>query len=142
MSDPPKGPIETPREWLRYAEGDLCVAERELTSESPVYHTICFLCQSAVEKFLKGFLISRGWRLEKTHDIVELLGWCTEHDDKLAGTFAGGAVLNEYVVAGRYPGDISHEPIGELEAQEAIQAAQCIRKRVRYLVSRPLRDDG
>ncbi len=124
-------PIETPQRWLRYAEGDLLVAEHEMQTPSPVYHTVCFLCQSAAEKFLKGFLISRGWSLEKTHDIVELLGWCADYDTALAGLVAEGSLLNEYIVAGRYPGDIAAEEIGAAEAREALEAAQAIRAQVR-----------
>ncbi len=124
-------PVETAQEWLRYAEGDLLVAEREMRTPSPVYHTVCFLCQSAAEKFLKGFLISRGWSLEKTHDIVELLGWCADYDAELAGLVAPGSLLNEYIVAGRYPGDIATEHIGAAEAREALEAAQAIQTHVR-----------
>jgi ribose 5-phosphate isomerase B len=29
-------PVETPREWLRYAEGDLAVAEREIESDEDI----------------------------------------------------------------------------------------------------------
>jgi HEPN domain-containing protein len=60
MNEPPKRPVETPREWWRYAEEDLGVAEREMEESSKAYHTICFLCQSAAEKFLKGYLIAQG----------------------------------------------------------------------------------
>jgi len=51
MNDQPKHPVETPREWLRYAEQDLRVAEWAMQDESPAYHTICFLCQGAAENF-------------------------------------------------------------------------------------------
>lgn len=134
MNDQPKRPVETPREWLRYAEGDLSVAEREMQSQMPVYHTICFLCQTAAEKFLKGYLISQGWTLEKTHDIVELLELCADYDVELGTMIAEGAVLNEYIVAGRYPGDIAFEGIGKAEAEEALDAARRIRVRVRNLM--------
>ena len=80
MSGQPRRPVETPREWLRYAEQDLGVAEREMLSAEPAFHTVCFLCQSTAEKFLKGFLIAQGWSLEKTHDAVALLGLCAEYD--------------------------------------------------------------
>lgn len=125
------GPMETAQQWLHYAEGDLSVAEHEMQRPSPVYHTVCFLCQSAAEKFLKGFLLSRGWSLERTHDLVELLGWCADYDTELAGMIAEGALLNEYIVAGRYPGDIATEQIGAAEAREALEAAQRIRAQVR-----------
>ena len=123
-------PTETPRQWLQYAEGDLAVAEHEMQRPSPVYHTVCFLCQSAAEKSLKGFLISRGWSLERTHDLIQLLGWCSDYDEQLAGMVAQGALLNEYVVAGRYPGEIGSEAIGAAEAREALEAAQGIRTQV------------
>lgn len=88
----PDKPVETPKAWIRFAEGDLAVAERELQSELPVYHTVCFLRQSAAEKFLKGYLISIGWKLGKTHAIVELLGYSAGYDGKLGSMVAEGAL--------------------------------------------------
>ena len=135
MSGMPDKPVETPKAWIRFAEGDLAVAEREMQSELPVYHTVCFLCQSAAEKFLKGYLISMGWKLEKTHDMVELLGYCAGYDEELGSMIAEGAVLNEYIVAGRYPGDIFTEHIDNLAAEEALRAVQRISSRVRNLMN-------
>ena len=134
MNDHLKLPVETPREWLRYAEEDLGVAEREMRERTPAYHTICFLCQSAAEKFLKGYLIAQGWTLEKTHDIVVLLELAAEYDAKWEVMGAEGAVLNEYIVAGRYPGDIVFEEIGQAEAAEALEAVRRIRTRMRDLM--------
>jgi len=134
MSDQAKLPVETPRGWLRYAEGEFRVAEREAQSETPVYHTVCFLCQSAAEKFLKGYLIAQAWTLEKTHDILKLLKTCSAYDSELGGLVAEGEVLNEYIVAGRYPGDITSEEIGKAEADEALEAVRRIRARVMDLM--------
>ncbi|HET7091265.1 MAG TPA: HEPN domain-containing protein [Anaerolineae bacterium] len=134
MSGQPRRPVETPREWLRYAEQDFGVAGREMLSAEPAFHTVCFLCQSAAEKFLKGFLIAQGWSLEKTHDIVALLGLCAEYDVGLGAMMAEGAVLNEYIVAGRYPGDIAFEDMGRAQAEEALNAARHIRARVMALM--------
>jgi len=131
MSAPPDRSVETPKAWIRFAEGDLAVAMREMQSESPVYHTICFLCQSATEKFIKGYLISVGWKLEKTHDIVELLGHCASYDEELGSLITEGAVLNEYIVAGRYPGDVFTEHIDNEATEEALAAAKRIGSRVR-----------
>jgi len=136
MTAPHDGPMNAAQQWLHYAQGELAVAEHEMQRPSPVYHTVCFLCQSAAEKFLKGFLISRGWSLEKTHDLVELLGWCTDYDAELAGMIAEGALLNEYIVAGRYPGDVASEQIGAEEAREALEAAQRIAAQVRRAMKR------
>lgn len=122
-----KRPVETPAEWLRYATENLAVAERELAYEAPAFHTICFLCQSAAEKYLKGFLIAQGWQLERTHDIVVLLDLCADHEPTFSELREDGAVLNEYIVAGRYPGDLAYEGIGETEADEAVATVGRIR---------------
>jgi HEPN domain-containing protein len=135
MSDPDRLPIELPREWLRYAEGDLRVAERESAADEPSYHTICFLCQSAAEKFLKGYLLAQGWELEKTHDLLILLNRCSRHSSTWDDLLPEGEVLNEYVIAGRYPGDLSVDDIGKTEVEEALQAVRRIRARVTALMA-------
>jgi HEPN domain-containing protein len=107
------------------------VAERESARGTGVYHTICFLCQAAAEKLLKAYLIGRGWTVERTHDIVALLEFCAEYDPYWRDLAPDGVVLNEYMLAGRYPGDLALEGIGEAQAREALQAVRRIRDRVR-----------
>lgn len=131
MSAHRRRPVETPAAWLRFAEENLAVAEREMNAERPACHTVCFLCQSAAEKYLKGYLIAQGWTLEKTHDIVVLLGHCSDYEETFGAMRKEGAILNEYVVAGRYPGDLAHEEIGKTEAEEAVVVVQKIREAVR-----------
>ena len=111
-------PVETPREWIRYADENLGVAEREIRYEAPAYHTVCFLCQSAAEKYLKGYLIA------------ELLELCTKHDTDFEELLEEVSILNEYITAGRYPGDVACESIGDAEAQEAVSIARRIREMV------------
>ena len=135
MSEPPKRPVETPREWWRYAEEDLSVAEREMQAGSKAYRTICFLCQSAAEKFLKGYLIAQGWTLERTHDIVALLELATQFEVGWESMLTEGAVLNEYIVAGRYPGDVVLEEIGKPQAAEALDAVRHIRSHLRGIMT-------
>lgn len=130
MSVQCKLPVETPRKWIRYANENLGVAERELEHQTPAYHTVCFLCQSAAEKYLKGYLIAQGWVLKKTHDIAELLELCTEHDSDFEKLLGEGSILNEYITAGRYPGDVAFESTGDPEAQEAVGIVRRIRATV------------
>ena len=130
-------PVKTPLEWIRFAEGDFRVAESNFESDEPSYHTICFLCQGAAEKFLKAYLISQGWELEKTHDIIELLKACKTYKPDLSDMTQLGDVLNEYVIARRYPGDLKSDEIGKAEAEEAIEATRAIRMRVMELMAKP-----
>lgn len=130
MSAQRRLPVETPREWIRYADENLCVAEREMRYDDPAYHTVCFLCQSAAEKYLKGYLVAQGWMLKKTHDIAELLELCTDYDLEFEDLLDEGIVLNEYLTEGRYPGDIAFESIGDAEAQEATSITRRISEMV------------
>jgi HEPN domain-containing protein len=127
MTENNKRPEETPAEWYRYADENRQVAERELTYKDPAAHTVCFLCQSAAEKYLKGYLIAHGWELERTHDIVRLLELCVEHEQAFQELVSEGAVLNEYITEGRYPGDIAYEDIGREDAEEALDIVRRIR---------------
>lgn len=60
--------------------------------------------QQAVEKALKGFLIARGWDLEKTHDLSYLLGEAREHEESLEAFTDLCAVATEAYLEHRYPG--------------------------------------
>jgi HEPN domain-containing protein len=133
MSDQPRRPVETPGEWLLYANENLQVAKREMQNQTPAFHTVCFLCQSAAEKFLKGYLIAQGWNLEKTHDILALLSIAASYNAELETLVPEGVVLNEYLITGRYASDISFEHIGQTEAQEALNAAQKIQADNEYV---------
>jgi len=80
---------------------------------------------------LKENLIAQGWDLEKTHDLVALLTRCADYEESFTALREGGVVLNEYIVAGRYPGDVAHEEIGDVEAAEAVSIARQIEEKVR-----------
>jgi HEPN domain-containing protein len=135
MSDQPL-PSQTPIKWVGYAEGELRVAETSFNSDAPSYPTICFLCQSSAEKFVKAYLISQGWDLQKIHDIVKLIKISTNYTDKLKEMEDKGDILNMYITAGRYPQRISSEEISRDDAEEAIESAQAIRMRVMELMAK------
>ncbi|MCX7825343.1 MAG: HEPN domain-containing protein [Verrucomicrobiae bacterium] len=57
----------------------------------------------ALERYLKWFLICRGWKLRKTHDLMELIEEAESHDSSL-GSFAElCARVNGYFIEERYP---------------------------------------
>jgi HEPN domain-containing protein len=60
-----------PQDWFRIAEKDLKRAEHLLSIDDPEgagYHL-----QQSVEKYLKGFLLYKGWKLKRIHDLEVLL---------------------------------------------------------------------
>lgn len=69
------------REWLDFVEKDFGRATRALQENDP--EIAGFFVQQAVEKFLKAFLLSKGWKLVRTHNLVALLDEAAAHDATL-----------------------------------------------------------
>jgi HEPN domain-containing protein len=113
-------------DWQAFARENLLYAKEGIKADFAPYHTICFLCQGSAEKYLKAYLISKGWELKKIHDLDELLEAAVKYDEKFGELFPAAEILNEYITEGRYPGDLPYESIGKTEAEEAIVAAEKI----------------
>ncbi len=62
------------------------------------------LLQESLERYLKGYLIAKGWRLIRTHDLEELIGDAKTFDAAF-GKFVGLAEeLTEDFFLQHYPG--------------------------------------
>jgi HEPN domain-containing protein len=59
--------------------------------------------QQAVEKYLKGWLLDRGWALRKTHEVHRLLDDAASFDPTLVTFRPLGVRLSTYYVVDRYP---------------------------------------
>ena len=57
-----------PRHWLEAAKERLQSADHLHTLEGPS-SAVVELLQEAVERYLKGYLISHGWSLRRIHDL-------------------------------------------------------------------------
>ncbi len=49
---------EHARQWIEKARSDLLNADNNLASKEVPYDTVCFHCQQAAEKLLKGYLVA------------------------------------------------------------------------------------
>lgn len=134
--------IKLVKDWLRFARENILLARSGMKEEFSPYHTICFLCQGSAEKYLKAFLIWNGWELKKTHDLVELLGYCVDYDTGFEDFKEECLLLNEYITEGRYPGDLPFEDITERDAQEAIDAVGKIENFVPNKIDLPDENDA
>jgi len=66
------------------------------------------LLQESVERFLKGWLVGRGWQLQKVHDLSHLLQACIDRDNRFEAFQDLADSLTEQFWAQHYPGgDIS-----------------------------------
>ena len=128
MKSPEK--VKLIKNWLSFARENLLFAKAGMKEYFSPYHTVCFMCQGSAEKYLKAFLLWKGWKLKRTHDLSELLDLCREYDDSFEHLFPECELLNEYITEGRYPSHLPFESIGEDDAKEAIEAAEKIAKHV------------
>jgi HEPN domain-containing protein len=116
--------------WFRKAEHDLLSARNNLVAEEIPTDAVCFHCQQAAEKYLKGLLAWHGVPVERTHDLVRLWALSVEVVTGLEAPEAVILLLNDFSVAVRYPDPDELDPTLE-QAQEALTAAMAIRDAVR-----------
>ncbi|MBI2852241.1 MAG: HEPN domain-containing protein [Chloroflexi bacterium] len=108
------------REWFEKGSHDFTTARLGLKARAPS-DTIAVLLQQATEKYLKGYLIAKGWRLKKTHDLRELLDRAVEFNPTFGKYAELARRLTALYVEHRYP---SGPPSAELEGEIGSLAEQ------------------
>ncbi|MEW6505276.1 MAG: HEPN domain-containing protein [Chloroflexota bacterium] len=114
---------DDPLAWAKLAEEDWHLAVTLLRRKRLPLQAIGFHAQQSAEKYLKGVLVSKQVIFPKTHDLVFLNQLCEQ-----AGILTGFgieelALLTEFAVQVRYPGE---EPT-EAEARQAVEIARTVR---------------
>jgi HEPN domain-containing protein len=97
--------MEVARQWLAKARNDLLNADNNLRAEEIPLDTVCFHCQQAAEKLLKGYLAARGYRPPAAHDLFILLEKILPLDATVERLRPSLGVLMPYAVEIRYPDD-------------------------------------
>ncbi|MCL2300235.1 MAG: HEPN domain-containing protein [Firmicutes bacterium] len=92
-------------EWISFADRNLGIASHLEKYYRPTpLEDICFNCQQAAEKYLKGYLVYAANSLPpKTHDLRELCVLCVQQDKRFAQLMKACGILNPYSVQPRYP---------------------------------------
>jgi len=120
-----------PREWLRLAERDLSRVSRCLRDHDT--GAAGFFLQQALEKFLKAFLLARGWKLRRIHDLEALLDDALAHDPSLERFRPLCQEVTGYYLAERYPLPGVSGP-DEAQVQSALAAAEPLVRRLRAAI--------
>lgn len=92
-----------PEHWFLLAAERLKIADVIFAHEGTSYSGIELL-QEAVERFLKGFLIGKGWELRKIHDLAFLNEEAKRIDPRFAAFDDLCESLTEQFWAQHYPG--------------------------------------
>ena len=107
-------------EWFRFAEIDIDTALLLKDMRPQHYEVICFHCQQAAEKYLKGFLISKDQMPPKTHDLDHLCHLCAEHNNNFLDLLTQCIYLTRFAVQPRYPEEIH---VTSIDVDKAVKYA-------------------
>ena len=90
-----------PNDWLKIAEKDLTRVESLIKINDP--EAAGYYLQQAVEKFLKAFLLSNGWKLDRIHDLEALLNAALKYDPSLEIYRDACQKITGFYMVERYP---------------------------------------
>lgn len=121
-----------PKDWLALAEKDLARVKRSLRDKDPELAGFCL--QQAVEKFLKAFLLSKGWKLRRIHDLEALLDDTIAYDPSLGQFRNVCQKITNYYTVERYPLAVETE-LREEEVRASLEAADRLVNAIRKGIS-------
>ena len=107
-------------EWLRFANDDIDTALLLKEMRPQHYEIICYHCEQAVEKYLKGFLVFKDQMPPKIHDLPNLCHLCSEYDNSFLDLLPHCNYLTQFGVQPRYPKELN---ISSANVEQAIKYA-------------------
>ncbi len=123
---------ELVREWFEIASTDLRTAKHLYETMYPKpFEIICYHCQQAAEKALKGYLVDQGIDPERIHDLSKLCEKCVSCDPAFNSICDACSKLTSYATTARYPG---HTEIEEQDVVLALKDADQIYTYCRDLI--------
>jgi len=89
-------------DWIKIARTDWRRVRRNL--EGKDVSAAGFYLQQSLEKYLKAFLLQKGWKFRKIHELDALLDEAVKHKPELASFYSLCERVTNYYIADRYPG--------------------------------------
>lgn len=119
-----------PKDWFRIGEKEIQRAENLLRLED--LEGAGFNIQQAIEKFLKGYLLSKGWSLRRIHRLDSLLNDAVVYEPPLEMFRTACLKMSEYYVEERYPSTV-HSELRKEEIAESLEIAKKIIEKIKAL---------
>jgi HEPN domain-containing protein len=91
-----------PTDWFDQGDLDIRAAEILLDQDGP-HRIIAFHIQQAIEKYLKGYLLSQSWPLRRIHDLEVLIQEAITRDNDFSPFLSSCQKITEYYIESRYP---------------------------------------
>lgn len=120
-----------PKDWFRVGEKELKRAKNLLKFGD--LEGAGFNIQQAIEKYLKGYLLSKGWKLRRVHNLETLINDATKYDPSFEEFRTPCQNITFYYVEERYPFTAPSE-FTEEEIKESLTYAQKIIAKIKELV--------
>lgn len=117
-----------PADWLRIADRDLRRADHLLDVHDA--EAAGFYLQQAVEKFLKAFLLSKRWKLERIHDLEALLNDALAYDPSLEEFRPVCQKITAFYLVERYP-FVTEVGLTEDDVRSSLEQAKRLIERLR-----------
>ncbi|GHV31354.1 hypothetical protein AGMMS4952_19920 [Spirochaetia bacterium] len=124
--------LEAAKEWFRYAEHDFCAAEHIAKTLLPTPHEIvCYHCQQAAEKYLKGFLVFQGDDPPHIHELAELCKLGKKYKPEFDEILIRCDTLSKYATQPRYPYEM---PVDEAMMKLALYNISEVKKFMQKII--------
>ena len=120
-----------PQDWFRIGDKEL-KRSQNLLSLGDV-EGAGFNIQQALEKYLKGYLLSQGWELRRIHNLETLINEAIVHNPSFEEFRLPCQKITEYYVEERYPLIVSSE-LTRQEMEESLAAAERIIRKIKELL--------
>jgi len=122
-----KPPDDLLAQWRWQADRRWRAAADQVSAARFPEELVAQTMHEAIERYLKWFLLCRGWQLKRTHDLSELLDEAEAHSPALGRFEDVCERVNGYFVRERYPhGGYSIPTLQQLQADFA-EADQLIK---------------
>lgn len=128
-----RGESPYPKDWFRIATKDFQRVAKRLAERDA--GDAAFHLQQAIEKFLKGYLLSRGWKLKRIRDVEALLSEATRYEGRLERFRTLCQRVAGYYLIERYP--TFKEGPSCAEVRSAYEHAQALVRHLRASGSTP-----
>ena len=123
-----------PAEWYVIAARDLGAAKALLKDRDEFLAVAGMLLQQAVEKHMKGYLLSKGWQLARTHDLGQLLKALTGYEEDFTEFEDTCLRITDLYFESRYPLRVA-TAIGRGDLEKLFAEAEPLIGRIRSRAS-------
>jgi len=119
-----------PREWYVIGNRELSAAKILLAEHGSYLSISGMLLQQALEKYLKGYLLSKGWKLVHIHDLGRLLKDLVDHEPDFQEFAEACLRITDFYLEDRYPLGAA-KPIEKAELEALAAQAEDLIDRIR-----------